>query len=265
MLPRKSLLPLALVLLGGARAASASTYDQGQWVTSFVAGSNLMTHGTFQNFGTGGALDLGALDPTFTGSSATTTINHLSTHDVFRDGLTLGLETGFMAQTDLEPFVRFQYSRMHGRTARVGTIESDALAAPAPVLDDFGDFNAWTLDLGSRYFFVDTGNVRAFIDGYVGVTRIDPLHGRLMIAGIPADMGREQVLPQETRLGAGLEGGVSWKIADATDLSLSVGAQYIDTRSRDTQMYVPLGLESGVKLSDQRWSVPLDLGLTYHF
>ena len=86
MFSKISILPLALIALGGSGLASASTYDEGQWVTTFSAGSNLISKETFSPRITGSVADLGSVDPSLAGMPASTTLDHLSFHDAFRVG-----------------------------------------------------------------------------------------------------------------------------------------------------------------------------------
>jgi hypothetical protein len=98
----------------------------------------------------------------------------------------------------------------------------------------------------------------------VGADRVDALHARLGISGGQQAVEREEFLPQQTRFDAGVEGGMAWQISNLADLSLSLGAQYVDARRSQTNAFAPLGIDE-VSFSDQRWSVPIDLGLNYRF
>ena len=82
MLSKVSLIPFALVALGGAGAASAS--DEGQWVTTFLAGSNLMQTGSFNPHATGTVADLGTIDPSLAGMSGESRIDSLQLRDAAR-------------------------------------------------------------------------------------------------------------------------------------------------------------------------------------
>ena len=77
-------------------------------------------------------------------------------------------------------------------------------------------------------------------------------------------LGEEDLLPQQTRFDAGIEGGVNFHFADTADLRLSLGADYVDARKKTTDAFAPLGVDA-VKMTEQRWSVPVDLGLNFHF
>jgi hypothetical protein len=264
MFSKISILPLSLIMLGDTALASASNYDDGQWITTFRAGGNLISQDTFSSQITGNAVDLGSVDASLAGIPATTTLYHLQFNDAFDAGPSFGIETGYMAQSNLEPFARLSYSQMQGRTGLIGQISSPALASPAMIEANFGDMDSWSLNLGTRYFLADTGTFRTFVAGYVGADRVDALHAQLGISGGQQAVEREEFLPQQTRFDAGVEGGMAWQISNQADLSLSLGAQYLDARRSQTNAFAPLGIDE-VSFSDQRWSVPIDLGLNYRF
>jgi hypothetical protein len=261
MLSKTSLIPVALVALGGAGAASAA--DQGQWVTTFLAGSNLMQSGSYNAHATGTVADLGTIDPSLAGVSGESRIDGLQFRDAFRLGPSFSIETGYMAQSNFEPFARLTYSQLDGRGQEIGFVSSPSLDAPLPIHANIGDMDTWALNLGTRYFLTDSGAARTYLAGYVGADRTDALHARFHIAGLP-DSASEEILPQTTRLDAGVEGGVAWQVSDTTDVSLSLGAQYLDARSETTNAFAPVGVED-VRFTDPRWSFPVNFGVNFKF
>lgn len=256
-------LSAALLTLAGTHATMASAYDQGQWVTTFIGGARL-PHGNFQDATAGSLPDLGALNGAYAGNPATVGIDRLSFHDAFSAGPTFGIEAANVGDDNVQPFVRLEYSELRGRTQRIGELASPALASPAAIRGDFDDVNSWSLNVGTRYFFGDAGPVRPFLAGYVGANRTDEMRARFSVDGLTAGLGSEELLPRKTRFDGGVEGGVSFKLADQADLRLAVGANYVAARYKDTTALEPLGV-SDVRMTDQRWSIPVDLGLSYRF
>jgi hypothetical protein len=259
----KRIIPVALAALAGSQAALASTYDEGQWVTTFIGGASLIPHGTLQSGATGDISNLGTIDATRAGESATTAIDRLSFRDAFRVGPTFGFETGYMADSNVEPFVRLQYSQLNGRNDRIGELTSPGLATPAGVTANFDDTKSWSLNVGTRYFLADAGAIRPFVAGYIGANRTDALRAHFAVDGL-ADLGNEVLLPRETRFDGGVEGGVNFQLGDQADLRLSVGANYVAARHERTDALAPLGVDS-LQVTDQRWTIPIDLGLNYRF
>jgi len=251
MISKASILPVALIALGGARIAAASSYDEGQWVTTFMAGSQLIPRETMspQVRTDIGALGIAALD-------------RLQVDDAFRSGPSFGIETGYMTQSNVEPFVRLSYSKLEGRNTSIGSVTAPELDASTPIGANFDDMKSWALNLGTRYFLSDNGSVRTYVAGYVGADRMDAMRADLSIAGLPAS--REEFLPRATRFDAGVEGGLAWQLSDQADMGLSIGAQYVDARKETTNAFAPLGIEQ-VRFEDPRWSIPVNLGVNFRF
>lgn len=257
-------LSAALLALTGTHAALASAYDENQWVTTFIGGARLVPHDNFQDAAAGALPDLGVLDAAYAGEPATVGIHRLSFHDAFTAGPNFGIETANLADANWQPFMRLEYSELRGRSRRIGTLSSPALASPAAVRGNFDDVNSWSLNFGGRYFFTDSGSVRPFLAGFLGANRTDEMRAKFSVDGLAAEVGSEELLPRKTRFDGGVEGGVSIKVADRADLRLSVGADYVAAHHKDVTALEPLGV-SEVRMTDQRWSIPVDFGLSYQF
>lgn len=255
--------PLTFVALASTGTAMAGTSDEGHWVTTFTGGTDAITHSTLQEHADGGLANLGALDTENADDPATTSLRRLSMHDAFRLGPGLGLELGYMTDSSVEPFVKLEYSQLRGRDENIGELTTQSLSAPAGITSKFDDMHSWALNVGSRYFWNDGGAVRPFVAGFMGADRTQAMRTHLSVNGM-ADLGEEELLPQQTRFDAGVEGGVNFKLADQADLRLSLGADYVGARRRDTDAFAPLGVNS-VKMTEQRWSVPVDLGMNFRF
>lgn len=252
MISRASLVPVALLTLGGTGIASASAYDEGQWVTTFLAGGTLVPQGSFTPRRQANVDGLG-----------TTTLDPLRFRDAFKTGPSFGVEAGYLTQSNIEPFARLSYTQLQGRTTTMGNITSPALASPAKISANFDDMDSWQLNVGTRYFLTDSGTVRPYVAGYLGADRIDSLRARVAVTDL-TDASREILMPQQTRLDAGVEGGVSWQLSDQADLRLSLGAQYVDARHARTNAFAPVGVND-VSFKEPRWSVPVDLGVNFRF
>jgi hypothetical protein len=252
MIPRASLLSIALVGLGAAGAASAGTYDEGQWVTTFLAGGTFLPQGSFSPHVQANVDGVG-----------TTTLDHLQFRDAFKTGPSFGVEMGYMMESNVEPFVRLSYSQLQGRSTTMGNITSPAVDTAAEISANFDDMDAWQLNLGTRYFLSDSGTVRTYVAGYLGADRIDAMRTRVGFTNLP-DVTTDIFMPQQTRFDAGVEGGVTWALSNQADLRLSLGAQYVDARRTTTNAFAPVGVNE-VSFTEPRWSVPVDLGVNFRF
>jgi hypothetical protein len=246
-----AIFPVALIALGGTEIAAASNYDEGQWVTTFMAGSQLNPQ---ESISPRVRTDVGAL--------GITELDSLQVDDAFRSGPSFGIETGYMTQSNVEPFVRLTYSKLEGRNTSIGSISSPELDASTAIGANFDDMKSWALNLGTRYFLSDSGTVRTYVAGYLGADRTDALRADLSVAGMP--VSREEFLPRATRFDAGVEGGLSWQLSDQADMGLSVGAQYVDARKETTNAFAPVGIDQ-VRFEDPRWSIPVNLGVNFRF
>ncbi|MFL6576526.1 MAG: hypothetical protein ACJ8MR_07910 [Povalibacter sp.] len=246
---------------GMVHVARASSLDQGQWITTVTGGMSFTSNDTLQPSALG-QVDAGRFDPAWAGVPAIASLDHIDFSDAFDNGKSLGFEAGYMSMKDLEPFVRLQRTQLNGNDLRIGSVELPDRVAP--VSASFDDLKSWNLDLGVRYFFADTGRVRAFVDGYAGAVRNDSLNARVSVEGTPEPTVEERYLAQRTKFDTGLDGGVSLQVSDAADLSLSVGAQYVAGRQMDSTAVDSLGVNGG-SVNDEHWSMPVNLGVSFHF
>ena len=169
------------------------------------------------------------------------------------------------------PFVRLTYSEMNGENVNLGQLTSDALSMPAHLRGDFDDMKSWRLNLGTRLFFGDSATIRPYVAGYLGAEREDALRARLSLDTVHtspgvenAVFGSQEWMPQSTRFDAGVEGGVSFQLSDTADLRVSAGANYVASRHVNTAAFAPLGLDE-VRLTNQSWSIPVDMSLAWRF
>lgn len=254
---------VTLLALAGSSAAMAGTDDEGHWVTTFTGGTSLIAHGTLQEHADGSLASLGDLDPAHAGDLGTTNLRSLSMHDAYSMGPGVGMELGYMTDSSIEPFVALEYSQLRGNNERIGELVSPSLSAPAGINSKFDDMNSWALNFGTRYFWNNSGTIRPYLAGFMGVDRTEAMRTHLSVNGI-ADLGSEELLPQQTRFDAGVQGGVDFQLAPNADLQVAVGANYVDARKKTTDALAPLGVDS-VQMTEQRWSVPLEVGVSYRF
>ncbi len=82
MLSKSSILPIALLTLGCSGLASARTYDEGQRVTTFMAGGDFIPQGSFNPHVARNIGDLNSIDPSCRPSpgSRASTICSFATH-----------------------------------------------------------------------------------------------------------------------------------------------------------------------------------------
>ena len=231
MFSKISILPVALIALGGSQVAVCEQLRRGS------VGDDV--HGG-QSAGPARRPRVRRCEAAST-ALETATLDHLQVNDAFRSGPSFSVETGYLSESNLEPFVRLSYSQLEGRNTSIGSVAVPALDSATAIGANFDDMKSWALNLGTRYFLSDTGTVRTYLAGYLGADRTDALRADLGLNGMT--VSREEFLPRATRFDAGVEGGVSWKVSDQADLGLSIGAQYVDARHAETNAFAPVGID----------------------
>jgi hypothetical protein len=260
---RKIYLPAALLAACVTSVAQANPAE-GEWTTTFSAGATFAPRATMLSGVNGALADLGVIDPTLAGASATTSAGHLAFGDAFRTGPTAGLEMSYGLSSQLEPFMRFDYEQLGGRNVGLATVSSTALATPAIVSADFGDLRSSAVTVGARYFFLPSGALQPFLSGFVGANHTDAVRADLAAAALALNLGRQTLLPAATRFTAGAEAGLGYALSDHSDLRFSLGADYISSQRALSDALDPLGITS-VAVNDRRWSFPAELGVSYRF
>jgi len=260
---RKISLPAALLAACITSAAQANPAE-GEWTTTFSGGATFAPRATMLPGISGALPDLGVIDPTLAGASATTSAGNLSFGDVFRTGPTVGLEMSYGLSSQFEPFMRFDYEQFGGRNLGLGSISSIALATPAAISAHFSDLKSSAVTLGGRYFFLPSGALQPFLSGFVGANHTDAVRADLAAAALALDLGRQTLLPAATRFTAGAEAGLGYAMSDHSDLRFSLGADYIASRRYLSSALDPLGITS-LAVNDRRWSFPAEVGVSYRF
>jgi hypothetical protein len=261
---RRTSLPLALVAIAAAPAAFAGTAGDSPWSASFTIGTQLLPHGKFQSRHTSTVANLGSINPALAGRSGAVVIDSLRIDDVYSVGPGANLELGYELTSRLSTFARLSYSQLDGKTTRIGDILVTGLTSLSSVRAQFDDMKSWSLNFGGQYFLTESTLVRPYIAGYLGVDRSDEVSAHIRVDGTPVQFGRERLLPRETRFDAGVELGLSYDFSDKGALRFSVGGDYRSQRHEDSDAYQSLGI-SRVRVTDQSWSIPIELGLTYKF
>ncbi|MET0499438.1 MAG: outer membrane beta-barrel protein [Steroidobacteraceae bacterium] len=250
---KRTYLPLAVIApvfaLGVAQSASARESDS-PWSTTLTAGANLLPHSTFLH------------SRNATVGPGNVSLDSLTFDDLFNPDPSFGLELGYQLTSDLESFVRFDYSQMSGTNALLGRVTT--AGGVSAIRGDFDDLKTYSLDVGTRFYFHDGNKVRPYLTGYLGVDRGDAVYGHFSVGGATLGRRRETVLPQETRFDAGVEAGIDYRFESQWSVRLSVGADYSSSRHEETRAFETLGL-GPIRVSDQTWSIPIDLGLSVKF
>lgn len=253
-----------LIALSSFACAAAKAESSDDWKTTISLGSSFGTTRQLQGSTTGLIANMGTLDPSLTGEDGLTTLNRISTHDAFTAGPAVSLELSKLIDSSLEPFFRVRYTDLKGRDAMIGSIDHLGGATTAPVLANFDDLKSTAFDIGTRYNFADSSRLRPFVGGYVGVTHTNALETSLAVNSPQYSVDNLTLVPSNTRFDTGVEAGIGVQLNNVSELNFSVGANYLDAKNVQSNAFQPLGIGQ-VSITDPRWSVPANIGVSLHF
>lgn len=245
-----------------ARTASADS----PWGVSVYGGDAITEAGSLRSPHTFGVPDLGALDPTLSGTSGTLGIDKLKYNDLYHRTFDTGLELNYSFSDNLQSFGRFNYEALDGRTRRVGTLTADPLITGAePVRASFADQDNKSLEFGSRYFWT-TGTEWAPFAGFsLGATRLDSVRANFVVPNTLIDVHNVQFTRPATVFSQSVETGVEYNPSRNFGVRFSVDASHMgDQPSARDPDAAELGFDSTHDAKD-RWSFPVAIAASYHF
>jgi opacity protein-like surface antigen len=183
-------------------------------------------------------------------------MDRLDFDELYRDRFEAGAEVSYDLQPNVEAFGRFSYETGDGRVRRIG-----ALAAQ-PIEARFADDDAWTLDLGSRFYFRTGEPLRPFAGVSLGATRVAGIKATLS----SPDEGQQVRFSRDgTVFSQSLEAGLQYAAMRNLDLRLSLDATHFDSLPSPRNP-TPLEAELETRRSaSDHWAFPVLLGAVYHF
>ena len=252
-----------LIALSSFACTVVKAESNDDWKTTISVGSSFGTTRQLQDGTTGLIANMGTLDPSLAGDAGFTTLNRISTHDAFTAGPAVSLELSKLIDSSLEPFFRVRYTDLKGRDAMIGSINHIG-GTTAPILANFDDLKSTAFDVGTRYSFAESSRLRPFIGGYVGVTHTNALETSLAVNSPQYSADNLTLVPSNTRFDTGVEAGIGVQLNSVSELNLSVGANYLDAKNTQSNAFQPLGIGQ-VSITDPRWSIPANIGVSLHF
>jgi hypothetical protein len=257
-------LPVLALACGVAHAAP--NQEQHPWSFSLSAGGAADMSGSIREPMTTAIDNLGPLDPALTGAAGTLTLDHTRFGDLYDNGHELGAELGYAFSKNLEGFGRLSYDDFSGRGVDIGTLSSDALAAPAPLDADFADAKALSLQFGARYYWAAGSEWRPFVAGALGATHMDALTASLTVPGTAIDLPDARFSSADTVFTQSAEAGVEYAPGPSFDLRFAVDADHFGRvgASHDDAALTQLGIDSNED-PGSRWTFPVTLTASYRF
>src|SRR5690349_14424627 len=127
MNPRNLGILASLAIIAGARAANADTPADSPWGIAVYGGDTVTEAGRLRSPLSSTIPDLGALNPQFSGTSGTLSLDKLRYDDLFRQDFATGIELNYSFSPNLQTYGRLGYATLDGETRRIGFLSTAAL------------------------------------------------------------------------------------------------------------------------------------------
>jgi hypothetical protein len=179
--------------------------------------------------------------------------------DVYGTGLLLNIAAGYTLNERSELRAGFTYqSAGSDDTLTVGTFRGGPLAAR------FGDYGAWGLDGGYRYYFAErVEKWRPYAGAALGFGKVNSIDADLAQTGVGVRLDDVEFYEGNAALTLGLNGGVLYRLTDRLSLDGRIGLRYISGLS-DVNEQLFTGLDE-VNSGTSRWSLPITVGVRVGF
>jgi hypothetical protein len=255
---------LASLIALPALSMPTGTPKAGAWSFDMTGGAEFVTGGDVHGGTNAPVANLGALNPALTGVSATLQIEPRSFNDVYgtlygvRGAVSYGLDD------NAETFFGLTYSWGSGDRLQVGGAAVPALNTTLPVYGDFGNFKAWGLEAGYRYFFDTGSNVHPYVAAKGTVQWVDKINATFTIPDANITLTDVRFYDSSTAWGAGLDVGFLWQAGPGLSVGVESGIAYAGKLKDDDRDIGGLGL-AGINNEGDRWTIPLKATLRATF
>jgi opacity protein-like surface antigen len=258
---------VSAVALATAAVQSAHAADENEspWSLSVLGGSAVGFTGSLRTPEITSIPDLGNLDPGLAQSPGSVTLNNVLYDDIFRHRHDVGFELGYAFSPNVEGFGRLTYEGLAGQTTTIGSLSSEALPSPEPLVADFDDAHSWSLELGSRYYWPTGSPWRPFADVALGATRMDALTASLEVPDTAIDLQDVRFTNADTVFTQSVGGGIEYAPSRNFGMLFAANAEHMGSlpESNDPAL-LALGIDTAHDSGD-RWSFPLTLSASYRF
>jgi opacity protein-like surface antigen len=255
----------SLAIIAGARAAHADTPADSPWGIAVYGGDSVTEAGHLRSPLSSTIPDLGTINPAFSGTGGTLSLDRLRYDDLFRNSFDTGLELSYSFDQNLQTYGRFSYDTLDGRTRRIGFLSTDALGGSEPLDARFADEDNKTLEIGSRYFWPTGTPWEPYAGIGLGATRLDALRANFTTPDAAIDLANVRFTRPATVFSESLEAGVEFNPNTSFGVRFSVDADHMGTPpSAQDPMLSELGYDTSHD-AEGRWAFPVALAASYHF
>ena len=258
------ILTILSLVAGAARVATAAE-PASPWSLSISGGDSIGESGSLRSPITTNFTDLGALDPTLSGSSGTLRLDRLRYEDVVRRRFDTGLELDYSFNDNLQSYGRFGYTAFGGHESTIGTLDSDSGGSPEAVRAHFAEANDMSFELGSRYFWSTGTDWRPFAGVALGATRLESLNATITSADPSADLTGLRFTRTGTVFSQSLQTGVEYAPNAGFGVRLAIDADHSGKPlNGDDPRLTGLGFGPNND-AHSLWSFPVSIAANYRF
>jgi hypothetical protein len=255
----------SLAILAGARVAYADASADSPWGIAVYGGDTVTEAGRLRAPLSSTIPDLGALNPSFSGTSGTLSLDKLRYDDLFRQDFATGVELNYSFSPNLQTYGRLGYATLDGRTRRVGFLSTDELAGSEPLRARFDNEDNKSLELGSRYFWPTGTAWEPFAGVALGATRVDAIRASFATPDDAIDFTNVRFTRPATVFSQTLETGVEFNPSTSFGMRFSVGADHLGTPpSAHDPGLSELGYDASHD-AESRWTFPVAVAAAFHF
>lgn len=263
-LTRSLVVAASIAVIAAASPAMAHT-NAGQLSIAVDGGVDFAIDGTMHGGEDVQIANLGILNPALNGIPATLQIGERSQQDVFDDGWGIGAELGYGLSNSSELFGSVRYLEAKGNKINVGQAAAGApVNASLPVLGDFSDYKALSVELGFRQYLMPESGISPYLAARVGVTRISEISSTFTVPDAGITLSNTPFSDSTWAVSAGADLGLSIKLSEGFFLQPEVGLHYTDGASGDDSALGGLGLSS-INDYGSRLSVPVRVRAKFAF
>ncbi len=255
----------SFILTAGLLAAPAlaKPLEAGQWAGALSLGGDVPVSGDVHGGATAPIANLGVLNPTLAGVSATLKIRPRSYEEIYGTAGAVQAELSYGLGRGREAFGSIGMSRADEGRVQVGVATVPALNADLPVFGRFSEFSNVTVEAGLRQYF-GSRNIRPYVAGRVGVSVNDDVRATFTVPAANISINNAPFYKGGAALTLGADIGVSIAATERLSLGAEAGVRYVGKLSGDDSAIAGLGL-ARINDDSSRIVVPVKLTARLRF
>lgn len=255
---------LGAFLLLAAAPAYAAGPEQGKFSMSVFGGVDTPFSGDVHSGAVAVVPDLGPLNPALAGVDAELRIGSRSHDQIYGSASNYGAEFTYGLSDRSEVFGQLRFTEAGEGRVQVGGAFVPALNTELPVYGTFGQYQAWSVEAGYRYYFMSPGGARPFLAGRLGATETDEINATFEIPAAAITIQDAPFTEKNWALSAGVDLGVLIPVGENFSITAQAGVRYVDDLADDDSAIGGLGLGS-INDTGKRVSMPISVAARYDF